>query len=99
MMPEVMRDAGHVVLDVPPVIGEVRIAVTRSGGKQDVEPALARIATHPRMDRTIGDAINPQRTLEIIQKGTSERQHLTFEHLAFPRGLLDALPDAQDCRA
>jgi hypothetical protein len=58
MMPEVMRDAGHVVLDVPPVIGEVRIAATRTGGKQDVEPALTRITAHPCMDRTIGDAIN-----------------------------------------
>ena len=99
MMPEVMRDARHVVLDVPPVIGEIRVAATRPGGQQDVEPALTRIAAHPRMDRTIGNAINAQRPLEIIQKRTSERQHLTFEHLAFPRGLLDALPDAQDCRA
>ena len=98
-MPEVMGDAAHVVLDVPLVIGEIRVAAPRSGGKQDVEPALTRIAAHPRMDRMIGDAINPQRPLEVIQKRTSERHHLTFEHLAFPRGLLDALPYAHDCRA
>ena len=66
MMPEVMRDAGHVVLDVPPMIGEVRVAATRSGGQQDVEPALTRIAAHPRMDGSIGVAINLQRPLEII---------------------------------
>ena len=48
-----MRDSAHVVLDVPPVIGEIRVAATRPWGKQDVEPALTRIAAHPRMDLSL----------------------------------------------
>ena len=99
MMAEVMRDPAHVVLDVPSVIGEIRVPPTGSGREQDIDAALARNAPHPRVDGTIADASNQKRPLEIIQKRAPKGQHLPFECLAFHHDLLDALPSANHCRA
>jgi hypothetical protein len=96
MIPEVMRDAAHVVLEVPFVIVEVWVAAAGSRREQDVEPALARKEADPRVDRTIRDALDPERPLEVTQKRPSKDQHLQFERVAFHRRLLEAATSAHD---
>jgi len=96
MIPEVMRNAVHVVLDVALVIGEIRVPPAGSGREQDVEAVLARDETDPRVNRPIGDAINPEWPLEVIQKRAPEDQHLKFQRVAFHGRLLDAPTSAHD---
>jgi hypothetical protein len=96
MIPEVMRNAVHVVLDIPLVVGEIRVPPAGSRREQDVEAVLARNEADPRVNRTIGDAINPEWPLEVIQKRAPEDEHLKFQRLAFHRRLLDASTPAHD---
>ena len=96
MIPEVMRDAVHVVLDVAFVIGKVRVAPAGSGREQDIEALLTRRETDPRVNRPIRDAIDAERPLEVTQEGTPEDQHLQLERVAFHRRLLDASTSADD---
>ena len=97
MMPEVMRDAVHVVLEVPPVIGEIRVPPARSRREQDIDAALAQDTPHPGADG--GRAISQEPPLEIGHERAPERHHLALDGLAFQQRTLQAFPSPADCGA
>ena len=92
MMSQPVRNAVDVVLDVPPVIIEIRIAVPGCRREQDVETPLMPHPAHARADRTRDHAVDDERPLEIRDEPIAEVVHLASERSTILQQPLDPVP-------
>src|SRR5262245_12940356 len=79
MMSQSMRDAVDVVLDIPPVVLEIRIPAARCRREQDIEVLVEGNPAQARADWTRDDAVDDQRPLEILHEQVAEGLRLAFQ--------------------
>src|SRR5262245_41336163 len=101
MMAQSMCDAVDVVLDVAPVVIEVRIPAACRRREHDLETPVESPPAQARADRMRDEALDHQRPLEILYEEVAEVLRLAFQRatsLQESQESLDAVPGKGDCR-
>jgi hypothetical protein len=96
---QTLRDALDVVLDVLPVIVEIRVPPAGCRRDEDLQSPITWKAAQPRADRARREAFEDQRPFEVFHEYVAESLHLARDRFALLEKLLDSLPSKPDCSA
>src|SRR4029078_3235689 len=92
MVSQAMSDARDVVLDVPPVVMEIRIPAAKGRCEQNVELPVKRNPARARADGMRHDSVDHERALEILHEQVTEVVDLALSRAPIGEESLGSVP-------